>query len=250
MREGTRIAIDGRYDLEMRGREGSLYRIGLPAGLELNSLLEQCGSVPLPPYVRREPGNIDSERYQTVYAAKEGAVAAPTAGLHLSEAHLRELRRFGVAIATLTLHVGMGTFSPIRVDSVEEHRMHAERVEVSESLCSAVGRARSRGGRVIAVGTTSVRALESASRGGSLSPYRGDTDLYIYPGFRFNCVDAMITNFHLPRSSLLLMVSAFAGVERIREAYRHAVARRYRFFSYGDAMLVFRAGRERGEIGA
>ncbi|MEO8016622.1 MAG: tRNA preQ1(34) S-adenosylmethionine ribosyltransferase-isomerase QueA [Pseudomonadota bacterium] len=199
---------------------------------------ERFGQMPLPPYIRREPDASDSTRYQSVFARKHGAVAAPTASLHFDTALLGELDRRGVHTAFITLHVGAGTFQPVRTDAVGAHVMHAEFVEVSAAACEAIAATRARGGRVIAVGTTVVRALESAAGGGELAPYVGDSSLFIVPGFRFRIVDAMVTNFHLPESTLLMLVSAFAGREAVLAAYRYAVAGQYRFFSYGDAMFI------------
>jgi S-adenosylmethionine:tRNA ribosyltransferase-isomerase len=202
-------------------------------------VFEQYGEMPLPPYLRRPVEDVDRERYQTVYARAPGAVAAPTAGLHFDEDLLEACRQAGVASAHVTLHVAAGTFQPMRVDNVRDHRMHAELAEVSLETCDAVAACRSRRGRVVAVGTTAVRALESAARlHGRLAPFAGDTRLFITPGDRFRVVDAMVTNFHLPESTLLMLVCAFAGREHVLRAYRHAVAARYRFFSYGDAMFV------------
>jgi S-adenosylmethionine:tRNA ribosyltransferase-isomerase len=201
-------------------------------------LLEQHGHVPLPPYIQRDDADTDRERYQTVYADKPGAVAAPTAGLHFDNEMLDALHRQGVATARLTLHVGAGTFQPIRGDDIENHLMHAERVLVPEATVRAIEAARQRGGRVVAIGTTVVRSLETAAATGTLGAFDGESQLFIKPGFRFRVVDAMLTNFHLPRSTLLMLVSAFAGSELIRRAYAHAVAARYRFFSYGDAMFI------------
>jgi S-adenosylmethionine:tRNA ribosyltransferase-isomerase len=192
----------------------------------------------LPPYIARSPDAADRERYQTVFARAPGAVAAPTAGLHFDAAMLDALTARGIERAFLTLHVGAGTFAPVRTERVEEHELHAEWLEVAAATCDAVERCRRRGGRVVAVGTTSVRALETAARGSKLAPFAGDSRLFIYPGFEFRVVDAMVTNFHLPESSLLMLVAAFAGRDATLAAYRHAVAQRYRFFSYGDAMLV------------
>lgn len=203
------------------------------------SVLNEFGHMPLPPYIDREDTLTDRERYQTVYARREGAVAAPTAGLHFSEAYLQRCRELGVEFGYVTLHVGAGTFQPVRVDNILEHRMHAEYIEVDAGLCAQVAATRARGGRVIAIGTTSVRALESASSAGQLVPYSGDTQIFIYPGYRFKTVDMLLTNFHLPESTLLMLVSALAGRENILRAYEAAVAERYRFFSYGDAMLIF-----------
>ncbi len=204
--------------------------------------LDAFGEVPLPPYLKRAEAPADAERYQTVYARDPGAVAAPTAGLHFDAAMLEETRAAGVSHAWVTLHVGAGTFQPLRHEDVEENRLHSERVRVSIECCDAVRRTREEGGRVIAVGTTSVRALESAAAGGEIRPFDGETELFIWPGFEFRAIDAMITNFHLPQSSLLMLVSAFAGRERVLDAYRHAVREQYRFFSYGDAMFLTPAG--------
>ena len=218
------------------GREGEFHRIDLerPAA----AVLERHGEVPLPPYLGRSAEAGDAERYQTVYARRAGAVAAPTAGLHFDEALLGRLSASGVECGTLTLHVGSGTYQPIRTDDAAGHRMHGEAVEIPERLCDQVEAARARGGRVIAVGTTCVRALESAASSGRLEPWKGMTRLFIRPGYEFRCVDALLTNFHQPRSTLLLLVAAFAGRERVLEAYRHAVAAQYRFLSFGDAMFL------------
>ena len=217
-------------------KRGDLWVVELPeAALPF---FERYGQMPLPPYIRREPDATDSSRYQSVFARKHGAVAAPTASLHFDQPLLAALTERGVQTTFVTLHVGAGTFQPVRTDAVGAHVMHAEFVEVSEAACAAVAAARARGGRVIAVGTTVVRALESAAGAGTLVPYIGDSSLFIVPGFRFRVVDAMLTNFHLPESTLLMLVSAFAGREEVLAAYRHAVASQYRFFSYGDAMFV------------
>jgi S-adenosylmethionine:tRNA ribosyltransferase-isomerase len=202
------------------------------------AFFERYGQMPLPPYIRREPDASDARRYQSVFARRHGAVAAPTASLHFDEALLALVESRGVQRAFITLHVGAGTFQPVRTDAVGAHVMHAEFVEVSAETCEKIAATRARGGRVVAVGTTVVRALESASGAGRLSPYLGDSSLFIVPGYRFNVVDAMLTNFHLPESTLLMLVSAFAGRDAVLGAYRHAVAQRYRFFSYGDAMFV------------
>ncbi len=201
-------------------------------------LLERSGEMPLPPYLGRPAEPSDDERYQTIYAKDPGAVAAPTAGLHFDAAMLDETRRLGVRHAWLTLHVGAGTFQALRKENIKENRLHSERVEVDQSVCDAVVETRESGGRVIAVGTTSVRALECASVEGELRPFRGETDLFILPGYTFQSIDAMISNFHLPQSSLLMLVAAFAGTERILNAYRHAIQEKYRFFSYGDSMFL------------
>ncbi len=202
--------------------------------------LQEYGHMPLPPYIDREDGDSDRLRYQTVFAEKEGAVAAPTAGLHFDEALLERLEKKGVNKAFVTLHVGSGTYQPVRADNIEDHVMHSEYIEVSEETCEAVQETRARGGRVIAVGTTSVRSLESASAKGEIQPFQGDSSIFIYPGYSFRSVDAMITNFHLPQSTLLMLVSAFAGKDEVLHAYNEAVEQKYRFFSYGDAMLLTR----------
>jgi S-adenosylmethionine:tRNA ribosyltransferase-isomerase len=228
--------LPGHARARVGARSGELVEIELDR--ELVPYLETHGQTPLPPYIARSPDAADRERYQTVFARAPGAVAAPTAGLHFDAAMLGALAARGVERTFLTLHVGAGTFAPVRTEQIEEHELHAEWLDVSAEACAAVERCRRRGGRVVAVGTTSVRALETAARGGELAPFTGDSRLFIYPGFEFRVVDAMVTNFHLPESSLLMLVSAFAGRDATLVAYRHAVAQRYRFFSYGDAMLV------------
>jgi S-adenosylmethionine:tRNA ribosyltransferase-isomerase len=233
---GGEIELPGRARARVGPRSGELIEIELDR--DLVPYLEQHGQTPLPPYIARPPDAADRERYQTVFARELGAVAAPTAGLHFDAAMLDRLAARGIERAFLTLHVGAGTFAPVRTERIEEHELHAEWLEVPAKTCAAVERCRENGGRVVAVGTTSVRALETAARGGELVPFCGDSRLFIYPGFEFRVVDAMVTNFHLPESSLLMLVSAFAGREATLAAYRHAVAQRYRFFSYGDAMLV------------
>lgn len=235
---GTRILLDEQVVLEMVERQGDLFRLRFPPDETVLSVLNRIGHMPLPPYIDRVDQQTDRERYQTVYGRKEGAVAAPTAGLHFDQALLDAVQAKGVSTAFVTLHVGAGTFQPVRVERVEEHQMHSELAEVSSEVCDLVAETRARGGRVIAVGTTSVRALESASRSGALQPLVGETDIFIYPGYRFRSVDALITNFHLPRSTLLMLVSAFAGRECMLRAYAEAVEQQYRFFSYGDAMFI------------
>ncbi len=237
-RRGTRLRLADTVDAIVLGREADLFELELEPGADLDVLLETRGVVPLPPYIRRAPDASDEARYQTVYAREPGAVAAPTAGLHLDAQLLDALAERGVERAFVTLHVGAGTFQPVRAERAEDHPMHAERVRVSETTCAAIAAARARGGRVVAVGTTVVRALESAAAHGELRPFEGETRLLIVPGHRFRAVDALVTNFHLPRSTLLMLVCAFAGTGEVLAAYRHAVARRYRFFSYGDAMLI------------
>jgi len=239
LRAGGRILLDAGGQAEVLGRDGEFYHLRFEVEGGLEGWLLKAGRLPLPPYIRREPGQDDQERYQTVFARKVGAVAAPTAGLHFDEPLLQALRERGVQSGHVTLHVGAGTFQPVRVEDVREHRMHSEWLNVGAELVAQVRRTREAGGRVIAVGTTVVRALESAMRDGELHPFAGETRIFIFPGYRIRSVDALLTNFHLPESTLLMLVSAFAGRERIMEAYRHAVERRYRFFSYGDAMLLW-----------
>jgi S-adenosylmethionine:tRNA ribosyltransferase-isomerase len=232
-------AVSGPYRLTVTGRDAALFQLSSEDSAPLAEILNAIGHMPLPPYIQRADEQADQERYQTVYAEREGAVAAPTAGLHFSEDMLQALAAMEVQRATVTLHVGAGTFQPVRAERIEDHAMHAEYLEVSESVCAAVRATRACGGRVIAVGTTAVRSLETASdERGALHPYQGDTDIFIYPGYRFRNVDAMITNFHLPESTLLMLVSAFAGKQHIMAAYAEAIANRYRFFSYGDAMFI------------
>ncbi|MDX1556143.1 MAG: tRNA preQ1(34) S-adenosylmethionine ribosyltransferase-isomerase QueA [Xanthomonadales bacterium] len=237
-RPGSLLSVDGADSkLEVVGRQGEFYVLrSLDA--RFMDLLETAGHVPLPPYIDRADEDADRDRYQTIYARQPGAVAAPTAGLHFDEPLLERLDQRGVGRAFVTLHVGAGTFQPVRVESVEDHEMHAEWIEVSEALCQTVEQARERGGRVIAVGTTAVRSLETAAQGDRLRPFSGESRIFIYPGYQFCAVDGMITNFHLPESTLLMLVSAFAGLVNVKAAYAHAVEQRYRFFSYGDAMLI------------
>jgi len=227
---GSVLLVGGAVRVTVVSREQDLYRVAFAE--EVEGVLERFGAVPLPPYISHDPGEADAERYQTVYARAPGAVAAPTAGLHFDAALLAAIEARGARLARLTLHVGAGTFQPVRSDTVEAHRMHKERYRISPQVMESI-----RDRRVLAVGTTSLRALESAARSGELE---GETDLFIYPGFEFRVVGRLLTNFHLPKSTLLMLVSAFAGKERILEAYHHAIALRYRFFSYGDAMLIER----------
>ncbi len=245
---GGQIVLEGGVRVEVLGREDDFYRLRFPASPPLPQILEQHGHMPLPPYIKREDTPADRERYQTVYADKPGAVAAPTAGLHFDQPLLAALRKQGVETAMLTLHVGAGTFQPIRSEHIEDHRMHTEWLSVPASVCEAIERTRARGGRVVAVGTTVVRSLEAAAAASDTAgpaPFEGETDIFIYPGFEFRVIDALITNFHLPGSTLVMLVSALAGREPVLKAYQHAVAERYRFFSYGDAMLIM-PGAERG----
>jgi len=230
----------GDTELHMLARHDTLFELEIAGGGDFHALMAEHGHMPLPPYIEREDTQVDEQRYQTVYAREAGAVAAPTAGLHFDQAMLDRLDSMGVERAEVTLHVGAGTFQPVRVQNLDEHVMHSEWLEVSEQVCEQVAQTRARGGRVVAVGTTSVRSLETAAAGGQLEPYTGDTRLFIRPGYRFRVVDLLLTNFHLPQSTLLMLVSAFAGYEHVMNAYRHAVQQRYRFFSYGDAMLLSR----------
>jgi len=233
---GGRLLFANDVEAVVESRDGDFFELTL--SVPVMPFLEQYGEVPLPPYVNRPAESADDERYQTVYARDLGAVAAPTAGLHFDDEMLQETLAQGVRHAWVTLHVGAGTFQSLRHEDIAENRLHSERVHVDADCCEAIRETRAAGGRVIAVGTTSVRALESASRTGRIQPFNGETDLFILPGYRFLAVDAMITNFHLPQSSLLMLVAAFAGTDRILQAYRHAVQERYRFFSYGDAMFL------------
>ncbi|OGA38714.1 MAG: tRNA preQ1(34) S-adenosylmethionine ribosyltransferase-isomerase QueA [Betaproteobacteria bacterium RIFCSPLOWO2_12_FULL_62_13] len=239
-RQGSLLSLAGAVEVMVIERRGEFFELRFRNCDDVFGLLERYGAVPLPPYIEHAPDVRDEERYQTVYASERGAVAAPTAGLHFDEPLLAELRRRGVEIAHLTLHVGAGTFQPVRVEELAEHEMHSEWYHVPPDTVAAVRRARMEGGRVIAVGTTSLRALETAAAGGELKAGYGETKLFIMPGYEFRVVERLVTNFHLPKSTLLMLVSAFAGMDTIRRAYRHAIERRYRFFSYGDAMLIER----------
>jgi len=239
---GSRLLLADNTDAEVLGREGGLFSLSFST--DVMPFIDRHGEVPLPPYLGRAADLSDIERYQTVYARDPGAVAAPTAGLHFDVAMLKETLGKGVRHAWVTLHVGAGTFQSLREEDIEENRLHSERVEVSEECCEAIAATKAEGGRVIAVGTTSVRALECASSGGRTEAFDGETDMFILPGYKFRAVDAMITNFHLPQSSLLMLVAAFAGKERILNAYQHAVREKYRFFSYGDAMFLTPEGKE------
>lgn len=245
-RPGTEIHLSaaeggdvGIHSFSVVGREGALFKLASNTDTPVADILNDIGHMPLPPYIQRAAQENDEDRYQTVYARHDGAVAAPTAGLHFTQELLAAIDDRGIQRTAVTLHVGAGTFQPVREERIEEHEMHSEFLQVDQTTCDAVVAARARGGRVIAVGTTAVRALEAAClETGSIEPYRGDTNIFIYPGYRFHCVDAMVTNFHLPESTLLMLVSAFAGREPIMAAYASAIAARYRFFSYGDAMFI------------
>ncbi|WP_163835125.1 tRNA preQ1(34) S-adenosylmethionine ribosyltransferase-isomerase QueA [Spartinivicinus ruber] len=235
---GSRIKLANDVWVTMLERVDSLFRLQFPGTQTVLDVLDVIGHMPLPPYMKRDDELADRERYQTVYNSKPGAVAAPTAGLHFDQAIISQLEKKGINKAFVTLHVGAGTFQPVRVDNVLDHKMHAELIEVTPEVCQLVKQTQAAGKRVIAVGTTSVRCLETASMTGEIAPYQGETDIFIYPGYQFKAVDALVTNFHLPESTLLMLVSAFAGAETIKKAYQEAVEQRYRFFSYGDAMFI------------
>jgi len=237
-RAGSRLLLAGMLAVEVLGREGEFYHLRFPGEASVLELLERHGSLPLPPYITHAADAEDEQRYQTVFARAAGAVAAPTAGLHFDEAMLQALREKGVQLVHVTLHVGAGTFQPVRAEYIREHAMHSERYEIPQATVDAIAQARDAGGRVIAVGTTSLRALESAAQNGGLQAGSGETKIFITPGYRFKVVDVLLTNFHLPISTLLMLVCAFGGMKRMLAAYRHAVEQEYRFFSYGDAMLI------------
>ncbi|MCG7561946.1 MULTISPECIES: tRNA preQ1(34) S-adenosylmethionine ribosyltransferase-isomerase QueA [Pseudoalteromonas] len=241
-KEGAEILLEGKAKATMVARHGELFELKFHGDASVLSILDEIGHMPLPPYIDRPDEEEDKERYQTVYGEKPGAVAAPTAGLHFDDALMTQLKDKGVEMAFVTLHVGAGTFQPVRVDDVNDHQMHSEYIEVPQEVVEAIAAARQRGGRVIAVGTTSVRSLESAAKAhpDELKPFYGDTDIFIYPGYQFQLVDAMVTNFHLPESTLIMLVSAFSGQSHIMHAYETAIAEQYRFFSYGDAMFLTR----------
>ena len=239
IKPGQVIRID-QYQIRVLERVDGFFLVAFPDDCPGEAIFQQKGQMPLPPYIARHAEDADKERYQTVYASEPGAVAAPTAGLHFDQTLIDELKSSGVGWAEVTLHVGAGTFQPVRVKDLDDHKMHGERIMVTRSLCDRIGEAVDSGGRVIAIGTTVVRALESAAQSGTLKPQNTDTHLFITPGFRFKVVDALVTNFHLPKSTLLVMVCAFAGYQRIMDAYRYAIDRGYRFYSYGDAMFVER----------
>lgn len=238
LRHATRLQLDRGITAEVVERREPFYVLEFDKSRPVESIFEQVGHVPLPPYIDRADEPFDRQRYQTVFARQPGAVAAPTAGLHFDQLLLNRCQQRGIAVAYITLHVGAGTFQPLRVDDPRQHHMHAERVTVSATVCDQINSVRRRGGRVIAVGTTVVRSLEAASASGQLQPYDDETDIYILPGHQFRSVDALITNFHFPESTLLMLVSAFAGREAVLDAYQHAIEQEYRFFSYGDAMFI------------
>ena len=239
---GTKLIFENNYQADVVERADDLFMLCFDVD-NIETMLSDIGHIPLPPYIQRDDNTTDQSRYQTVYAQHAGAVAAPTAGLHFTEELLEQIKQKGIDITYVTLHVGAGTFQPVRVENITEHKMHAEWIEVNKEVCDRVNDTKAKGGRVIAIGTTSVRSLESAakhSQSEKLEPYTGDTDIFITPGYQFNIVDALLTNFHLPESTLLMLVSAFAGYENIMQAYQHAVDEKYRFFSYGDAMFLSR----------
>ena len=235
---GARLLLEGEVWATMVARHDTLFELVLDDNEPALAVLQRLGHMPLPPYIDRPDDTADRERYQTVFGEHAGAVAAPTAGLHFDEPLLAAIAAKGVEFAYVTLHVGAGTFQPVKVERIEDHHMHGELVEVDASVCEAVKRTRVNGGRVVAVGTTCVRSLESASVGGEIAPYKDETKIFIYPGYEFKSVDALVTNFHLSESTLLMLVSAFAGRDKVMAAYGEAIANKYRFFSYGDAMLV------------
>lgn len=238
---GTELIFEGALEAQVLGRQDALFHLSFPAVTHIIDSLEAHGHMPLPPYIDRPDEDADKERYQTVYNQVPGAVAAPTAGLHFDEEILAKLRAKGVQQAFVTLHVGAGTFQPVRVDNILEHKMHAEFAEVPQTTVDAIKQTKANGGRVIAVGTTSMRSVESAALGGELSALQADTDIFIYPGFDFQVFDAMFTNFHLPESTLMMLISAFAGHANVMQAYQHAIQAQYRFFSYGDSMFIEKA---------
>lgn len=240
---GSRIVLDDGSEVEVLGRDGEFFRLRFDVPEPLEKLLLRVGHMPLPPYIERNDDSSDKERYQTIFARHTGAVAAPTAGLHFDAAVMQALADRGIATDCITLHVGAGTFQPMRAERVEDHHMHREWLNVGAELVERIRRTRAAGGRVIAVGTTVVRSLESACRDGELQPFSGETEIFIFPGYKFHAIDGLVTNFHLPQSTLMMLVSALAGRELILDAYRHAVEARYRFFSYGDAMLILPHGR-------
>lgn len=243
MKPGAKLIFADGTLAYFEERRDELFILRLDSGTWM-SLAEAVGEMPLPPYLGRDVQGFDAERYQTVYASHPGAVAAPTAGLHFDQDLLAAIRKKGIQTGEVTLHVGAGTFAPVRTENIHEHRMHKEWLHVSQEVCDLIEKTREQGGRVIAVGTTSVRSLETAGRTGTLQPFEGETDIFITPGYRFNVIDAMITNFHLPKSTLIMLVSAFAGMERIKSIYQEAINASYRFFSYGDALFLTPEERE------
>ena len=240
-KSGTLLLLGNGISCIVTGRNNDLFKLEFPMGQTVKGIVNEIGHIPLPPYIDRADETFDHERYQTVFARYTGAVAAPTAGLHFDDGMIQKIRKRGAQTAFVTLHVGSGTFQPIRVENIAEHRMHSEYFEVTSAVADAVKKTHAAGGRVVAVGTTVLRALESASQAGSLQPLAGETDIFISPGYQFNCVDSLLTNFHLPESTLLTLVCAFAGYNKVMAAYQHAIEQSYRFYSYGDAMFLTRA---------
>lgn len=235
---GTFICLDDEIRLVVESRQNEMYVLKSDDDLDVAKVIQKYGHIPLPPYIQREDNEFDIERYQTVFAQHPGAVAAPTAGLHFTDSMFKRLKENGIEISCVTLHIGAGTFQPVRTEFIEQHTMHSEYLEVSRKTCEQITSVKNNNGKIIAVGTTAVRALETAALSGDLQPYQGETDIFIYPGFKFQVVDSLITNFHLPESTLLMLVCAFAGKENIFAAYRHAITNKYRFYSYGDAMFM------------
>jgi S-adenosylmethionine:tRNA ribosyltransferase-isomerase len=238
LRLGSKLFFGKNHSLEVADRIQQFYKLRSHETYPILELIESIGQIPLPPYMQRTPNESDIQRYQTVYAKHKGSVAAPTAGLHFDDELLQQLKEKNIQMGYLTLHIGAGTFAPIRVDDIHQHKMHAEYFDISPELCAQIQATKARAKRVIAVGTTSLRALETASQSGQIAPYRGETSIFIYPGYQFRCVDTLITNMHLPRSTLLILVCAFGGFDKVMRAYREAVKQSYRFYSYGDAMWI------------
>jgi S-adenosylmethionine:tRNA ribosyltransferase-isomerase len=230
---GSSLTLENTVSVKVLNRHDDLFELEFPPTHPVMQTLNTLGHIPLPPYIDRPTEKIDQNRYQTVYAKYDGSVAAPTAGLHFDQAMLKKLNT-----AFVTLHVGAGTFQPVRTNNIKHHKMHAELIEVTAETCQQIQQTKAQNGRIIAVGTTSVRCLETATQNGQIKPYCGETDIFIYPGYKFKCVDALITNFHLPESTLLMLICAFAGKEKVMHAYHEAIEKKYRFYSYGDAMFV------------
>lgn len=241
LKPGGEVFLDNNIKIVVCERRDDLFELEYVGDSSLIDIVEKLGHMPLPPYIDRDDEILDQDRYQTVYAEQKGAVAAPTAGLHFDDAMMSQIQQADIEMAFVTLHVGAGTFQPVRVETIEQHHMHAEYIEVSQQVCEKIKACKVRGGRVICVGTTSLRSLESAAQTGEIKPFYGDTDIFIYPSYEFKIVDALITNFHLPKSTLLMLVSAFAGMDVIKDAYQQAISNEYRFFSYGDAMFMSRS---------
>jgi S-adenosylmethionine:tRNA ribosyltransferase-isomerase len=238
---GTLLLLDDKTSFEVKGRQGDMFLLNYGGKEKISDLLARLGHMPLPPYINRDDENLDQERYQTVYSKTPGAVAAPTAGLHFTDDILKSLKGDGIDNVRLTLHVGAGTFQTVRVDNIANHQMHSEYMQVSQDVVDKINETKKNGGRILAVGTTVVRSLETAAKSGVLASFEGDTNIFICPGFQFNIVDLLLTNFHLPESTLLMLVCAFGGMESVKNAYQHAINEKYRFYSYGDAMLVLKS---------